>query len=274
MEAATSTVDVEAIAAEVLTSLGAGSSLVPFSSRLPGFSLDDAWRVTPLLRAAFEARGERILGRKLGFTNRYIWPQYNIYAPNWGYVTDATVRDLAATGTLALAPFCEPRIEPEIMFHLGQMPSPGMDDAEILGCIDWLAAGYEIVHSLYPGWVFTAPDTVSQNALHGALLVGPHREVAPRKDEFLAELSRFSVDLECNGITIDRGGGAAVLEGPLSTVRHLMELLAQDHHNPPLAAGEILSTGTLTKAFPVKRGDRWTATFRGIPLAPITLQFD
>ncbi len=273
MDAKPPTVDVEAIAAELLGVLGTGGSIAPFSSRIPGFSLDDAWRVLPLLRAGFEARGETVLGRKIGFTNRSIWPQYKVYAPNWGYVTDRTVRDLAATVALPLAPFSEPRIEPEIMFHLARAPLPGMDDAELLGCIDWLAAGYEIVHSLFPGWVFTAPDTTAQNALHGALLIGPRHEVAPRRADWLRELPRFTVELACNGNTIDRGGGAAVLEGPLSTVRYLLELLAKDAHNPPLAAGEILSTGTLTKAFPVKADESWTATFAGIPLAPITLRF-
>jgi len=33
-------------------------------------TLADAYRVIPLLREAFEARGETITGRKIGFTNR------------------------------------------------------------------------------------------------------------------------------------------------------------------------------------------------------------
>ena len=41
-----------------------------------------------------------------------------------------------------------------------------------------------------------------------------------------------------------RGGGALVLDSPLLALRHLIELLANDSHNPPLRAGEVISTGT------------------------------
>lgn len=56
-------------------------------------------------------------------------------------------------------------------------------------------------------------------------------------------------------------------------LRHLIELLANDLHNPPLGAGEIISTGMLTLAMPVKSGERWTTTVLGIPLEEITIRF-
>jgi 2-keto-4-pentenoate hydratase len=270
---ATPDADIKAIAGEVLGALGTGGSIAPFTTRPPGLTPSDANRVLAQLRLAFEARGETIAGRKIGFTNRGIWAQYGVEGPNWGFVTDRTLRELAATPELPLAPLSEPRIEPEIMFHLARVPVPGMDDEAVLDCIDWLAAGYEIVQSLYPDWKFAAPDTTAQNAMHGALLVGPRHAVAARRAEWLRELPRFTVALSRNDEVIDRGGGANVLEGPLSTVRYLLQCLADDPLHPPLSAGEIISTGTLTKAFPVKAGETWTATFGGIPLEPVTLCF-
>ena len=67
-------------------------------------------------------------------------------APNWGYVYDRTVHDLAKT--LSLAPYAEPKIEPEIIVGLCAVPSPGMDDAALLSCIGWVAHGFEIVQSV------------------------------------------------------------------------------------------------------------------------------
>jgi 2-oxo-3-hexenedioate decarboxylase len=87
--------NIEAIATEVLTSLSSHSQIPPFSSRPGGLSLAQAYSVTPLLRAAFEARGERITGRKIGFTNRQMWPVYGVDAPVWGYATSRTTHDLA-----------------------------------------------------------------------------------------------------------------------------------------------------------------------------------
>jgi len=45
-------------------------------------------------RALHEERlrqGWRPLGRKIGFTNRTIWPRYGVYEPIWGTVYDRTV---------------------------------------------------------------------------------------------------------------------------------------------------------------------------------------
>jgi hypothetical protein len=50
-------------------------------------------------------------------------------------------------------------------------------------------------------------------------------------------------------------------------------VLAADPVNPPLAAGEIVSTGTLTKAMPVFPGETWTAAPKGIALDAIRLGF-
>jgi 2-keto-4-pentenoate hydratase len=72
---------------------------------------------------------------------------------------------------------------------------------------------------------------------------------------------------------MQRGGGSLVLDSPLRALRHLVELLAADPHNPPLRAGEVISTGTLTLAMPVKPGERWTTTVVGIPLEEITIRF-
>ena len=83
--------DVEAIAAEAFALLGAGRQIAPFSDRYPNFGMDDAYRVAAAVRMKREARGERPVGRKIGFTNRTIWAEYNVYAPMWGHVYDRTL---------------------------------------------------------------------------------------------------------------------------------------------------------------------------------------
>jgi 2-oxo-3-hexenedioate decarboxylase len=174
---------------------------------------------------------------------------------------------------LPAAGFVEPKIEPEVMFGLAAAPSPQMDDAALLGCIEWIALGYEVVQSIYPGWKFAAADTAAANAMHGALLVGERRPVAPRRQDWLRELTDFKIELLCNGDVIDRGEAANVLDGPLRVLAYLTEMLSRDPHNPPLAPGEILSTGTLTRALDIKAGQSWTARVSGIALAPATLRF-
>jgi 2-oxo-3-hexenedioate decarboxylase len=41
---------------------------------------------------------------------------------------------------------------------------------------------------------------------------------------------------------------------------------------PPLTAGEIITTGTLTRAFPIAAGEVWTTSLGGVPLDGINLR--
>ena len=261
------------IAAEAAAAFNNGARQVqPFSARYPDLTMDDAYRITALANGMRVAKGYRPVGRKIGFTNRRIWDEYGVHAPVWGYVYDRTLRDLAAP--LPLAPYSDPKIEPEIMLGLSRAPSPGMDDTALLTCIDWVAHGYEIVQSIYPGWKFAPPDAVIVDGHHGALLIGPRHEIGAKAAEWLRTLTSFEIELFCDGKLMDKGHALNVLEGPLSTIRYLMDLLARDPDNPPLAAGEIISTGTLTRALPVKPGETWTTKLKGIALEDASLRFE
>jgi 2-oxo-3-hexenedioate decarboxylase len=263
--------DVEAFAKEVVACLSNRTQIAKFSSRPSGMTLAQAYRVTPLLRAAFEARGETITGRKIGFTNRQMWKEFGIKSPVWGYATSGTTRNLAKLSAISSSDFFEPRIEPEIMLGIGTTPTPTMSDTALVDCVEWVALGYEIVQSIFPNWKFSAADTVAANGLHGALLIGRRYAFAPRKADWLRELATFEVELFRNGKLAERGGGSLVLGSPLVALRHLIELLANDPDNPPLGAGEIVSTGTLTLAAPVRPGERWTTRVLGIPLEEISI---
>jgi 2-oxo-3-hexenedioate decarboxylase len=262
------------IAKEVLEVLGTGRQLDPFSKSYPDFGLKHAYNVTATVRAEREARGERPIGRKIGFTNRTIWAEYGVYAPIWGYVYDGTVRDLTSDPLeVSLKGLAEPRIEPEIVLGLAATPTPGMDEHALIQCVDWIAHCFEIVQSIFPNWLFQASDTVAAYGLHGRLFVGPRHPAAPRREAWTRELSRFEIELFRNGAHVDHGAAANVLDGPLFALRHLAETLAQDPQSPALATGEIVTTGTLTRAFPVAAGEEWSTKLTGIPLEGAPIRF-
>lgn len=267
-------VDLDAIAAEAVALLGSGRQIAPFSARHPNFTLDDAYRIAAKVRTLREAAGETPIGRKIGFTNRTIWAEYGVYAPMWGYVYDRTVHDLNdGGGTFSLRGLAEPRIEPEIIFRLAAAPRASMDATELLSCVDWIAHGFEIVQSIFPGWRFSAADTIAAFGLHGALLIGPRHRIAATDADWISSLSGFEIDLCRNGELADHGRAHNVLDGPLFALRHLVEVLAQDATAPPLAAGEIITTGTLTRALPVNPGEVWTARLTGIALDGASVRF-
>jgi 2-oxo-3-hexenedioate decarboxylase len=267
-------IEFQAVAAEVFGTLDTDLQIEPFSSRISCFNLDDAYRVTAAIRRMRERRGDLPVGRKIGFTNRTIWSEYNVHAPIWGYIYDRTVHNLAEIGDMfSLVGLAEPRIEPEIVFRLAVAPTPGIDEKTLLAGVDWVAHGFEVVQSIFPGWQFSAPDTVAAFGLHGALLIGPRHSIATHAEDWSRTLSSFEIDLKRDGAVVDHGRATNVLGGPVSALHHLIDLLARDQINPPLAAGEIVTTGTLTRALPVAPGQTWTTALTGVALDGICVRF-
>jgi len=274
MSATKAPLDIDAIAAEILALLGAGRQVEPFSARYQGFDLTAAYRVAADVYAQRVARGEQLVGRKIGFTNRRIWEEYGVWAPIWGHVYDTTARDLSTVEQgFSAAALAEPRIEPEIMFKMAAAPTRGMDDTAVLGCIEWVAHGFEIVQSIFPSWKFAAADTAAAYGLHGALLIGERFPVAARVEQWCRTLPAFEIDLICDGKVVDSGRSGDVLDGPVSAIRHLVEVLAGNPGQPPLIAGEIVTTGTLTRAMPIAPGQTWSTVLRGIDLPGARLRF-
>ena len=174
-----------------------------------------------------------------------------------------------------LAPFVEPRIEPEIVFGLAQAPERGMDERALVNCVGWVALGIEVVQSVFPGWRFRAPDTVAAFGLHGALYIGEAVTLTPEsRGDWYGRLRRFDIPLRRIDGLIEEGRSSNVLGGgPLSALRHLVQVLAESPGSPLLAAGEVITTGTLTNAYTVKAGETWSAVSEGLPLNGIHIAF-
>ena len=60
-------------------------------SREANVGMPAAYQSSLAVRDLRIARGEIPRGFKIGFTNRNIWPRYNVYAPIWGTVYDTTL---------------------------------------------------------------------------------------------------------------------------------------------------------------------------------------
>ncbi len=266
--------EIRDIAGEVRAAQRGAGQLAPFSSRVAGFDLPTAYAVLRELHAWRVADGDVAVGRKIGFSNPEMWSIYGVRAPVWGYLYASTVRRLPENaGEFSLAGLCEAKIEPEIAFRFRTPPRPGAGPAEMLDCLEWAAHAFEIVQSHFPGWRFEAADTVADGALHAALLLGEPQPPARLAADPVAALAGFSLQLACDGEFRETGRGANVLGSPLRALAHLAELLARQPDHPPLQAGDIVSTGTVTAAWPARPGQCWQTTLAGIALPGLSLTF-
>jgi len=265
---------ISALAGRLLDAYEGSHTLDPITASDPSFDMAAAYAVLREIHARRTASGWRAVGRKIGFTNRTIWARYGVDRPWWAHVYSHTVHHAPdGHAARAIAGFVQPRIEPEVVFGLrGPVPAAG-DARAVLDAVDWIAAGFEIVQSHFPGWRFRTPDCTAAFGLHGALIVGPETRLdATERDRLAAMLPDFEVTLQRGAVIVDRGRGRNVLDSPALALRHLAELLASQPDAPPLAAGEIITTGTLTDAWPIAAGSRWRSDYgalgvRGIELA-------
>jgi len=260
-------------ARELLAARDGAHGLATITGSDPGFTVEDGYAVADEARRLRIARGERPLGYKIGFTNRGIWARYGVFGPIWGPVWDSTVErvDNAET-SVSLAPLCEPRLEPEIMFGFSRTPAVGAGLPELFDCIEWVAHGYEIVDTHFAGWRFAAADTVADFALHGRLFVGP-RVPAARFDRqrVAAELAAIRVVLACDGRDVEEGVADIVLDGPLHALRLWVDAMAAQPQRWPIVAGDIVTTGTITDAAPLAPGQRWQTRLSDPRFAGMTL---
>ncbi len=240
-----------------------------------GLDVPTAYQRALAVRALRVARGEIPRGYKIGFTNRSIWPRYNVYAPIWGAVYSTTLQFCEEQGAIALQGICQPRIEPETVFGMRSTPPANASLQELFNSLDWIAPGFEIVQSHQKDWKFVAADAIADGSLHARLLVGkklPVRQIAANANDLCAVLAATTVRLTQDAKVMDSGAGAAVLDDPLQALLHFARELRQCPGAPDLQPGDVITTGTWTDAWPVAAGQTWAADFDA-PLPRLEVAF-
>jgi 2-oxo-3-hexenedioate decarboxylase len=268
--------DLKPIADALIAAYDTATTLPPITASAPDFSVADGYAVLHDIETRRRAQGWQAVGRKIGFTNRTIWPRYGVYQPMWAHVWTRTVH-FARDGKAALPldGLVQPRIEPEVVFKLKGPVPPTDDAAAVLASVEWMAPGFEIVQSHFPDWKFAAADCTAAFGLHGALVVGtPLAVTDTNRAALTAALPAFALTLSRGDTVIDRGVGANVLDSPALALAHLARLLANQPQSPKLAAGEIVTTGTITDAWPVAAGQVWSSDYGVLGINGLALSFE
>lgn len=259
------------LAMQLLTAFDQGQQIEPLSRAQPDISIADGYAIAAEIHRARLARGEQVAGRKIGFTNPKIWDIFNVRAPMWGWMYAASTKQIPAHGRLTLPALPECRIEPEIAFHFCKSPMAQMDDAALAACIDKVAHGFEIVWSAYPGWRFAAPDSIAAFGMHAAFHYGSPMDAGPLLADRAAALSQTTLTLTGPDCSLT-GQGTDVLGGPLLALRSLIAEISAMPDAGPIQPGEWITTGTLTDAPLVARGQTWQTRLVGSALPGIEVQ--
>ena len=235
------------IAARLTKARADRAPISSLSAELDGFSLGAAYEVQRLLRL----ESGQLSGWKLGVTSRAKQAQVGVHEPVRGHLAAADALDLGEP--LVVSDHIQPRCEPEIVFIMGaDLSGPSVTSSAVLAATASVAVGIEVLDSRYTDYKFTMPDVVADNTSAGRYLVGSAVPAAG------LDLRLLGVVLEHNGDVVATAAGAAALGHPAAAVAWLVRSLAGE--NEGLRAGDIVLSGGLTAAVPVRAGDVVTVT--------------
>jgi 2-keto-4-pentenoate hydratase len=234
--------DVSELAARLAKAVAGRTAIPPLSDDLPGLDAAAGYAV----QAAAREQAGPLAGWKLGVTSRVKQAQVGVHEPVRGFLASANALDLGEP--LVTGELIQPRAEPEIVFIMGRdLSGPSVTAADVLAATSGVAAGIEILDSRFLDYRFTLPDVIADNTSAGRFIIG-----APVPPDGI-DLRLAGVVLEHNGDVVATAAGAAALGHPAASVAWLVRSLAAEGEG--LAAGQVILSGGLTAAVPVRAGD-------------------
>jgi len=300
-------IDIQGLALELTAAYAGCRALATPPSSRDGLDLPTAYAVERELVRMRRAAGRQSVGVKVGYANKALWRALKLETLVWAHMYDDTVRYAHGNAAaLSLARMISPRIEPEIVFKMKAPLGAGITEAAAaLEAVEWLALGFEIIDCPYADWKYQPADFVAAYGLHVALIVGePHPVTAANISELVEQLPTFKVRLSRDGIgeraaaseprersaPAERrareragesegrspsdeieGSGRNSLRSPALCLAELASAMAKQEGAEPLAAGDLVSSGTLTDSTPIQPGATWTASVEGIALSTLAL---
>lgn len=234
----------------------------PFTDADPGLGMADGYAIAQQLTSMLVADGDTVIGYKVGLTSKPMQQMIGVDSPDHGPVLGSTV--YASGDTICLRNFLQPRIEAEIAFVLGTgLHGPGVTVLQARRAIAGMVASVEIVDSRFADWRIKLADTVADLASNGAVAVSSRMVSLDGLDPRL-----IGMVLTRSGELADTGAGAAALGDPVAVVAWLANTLGE--MGSGLEAGQLIMTGALHAAVPMRAGDVFRAEFDR--LGPVTVR--
>jgi 2-oxo-3-hexenedioate decarboxylase len=208
-------------------------------------TLDEAYQVQHHGIARRIARGDTIVGVKLGFTSKAKAVQMGVSDVIAGHITeDLRIED---GGTLDLSRLIHPRIEPEVAFRLGAEIDPHDPLDDPLAARVEVAPALEVIDSRYRDFRFSLTDVVADNTSAAGFAVGSWCPLSS-----VGGIENLGVVLEVDGVVVETGSTAAILGDPRRALGAVKRMAAR--FGFALPAGTVVLAGAATAAVPVPSG--------------------
>lgn len=219
----------------------------------PDLTIDDAYAIQAEWLKLKLARGEQLVGHKIGLTSRAMQAAMNIDTPDSGFLTDRMVFE--PDRELPAGDFCDPKLEIELAFVLAtDLAGSDLSTDDVLDATEYVVPAVELIAARSfrrdpdTGRTRTVVDTIADNAADAGIICGGER-VGPRD----VDLRWVGALGSRNGVIEETGIAAGVLGHPAEGI----VWLARRYHQQGLTleAGQTILAGSFTRPIDIRPGD-------------------
>lgn len=226
----------------------------------PQMTLDDGYAVQRALMELKLARGEKIIGYKMGLTSKEKLRQmeYNnmkLTSPIWGVLTDTTL--VPDGGKILAKNLIHPKAEPEIAFKLKTDLKGDVSLEEALAACEGIYAAVEILDSRFLNFEFLPPDVIADNC-SAALFSISKNPIKPTQ----TDIADVKMEMSLNGKVVQSGSSKSIYGHPLASLAELSCLMAKEGEFIP--KGSVVMSGAATSAVAIAVGDKIDVTVEGV----------
>lgn len=195
-----------------------------------------------------KARGERVIGYKIGCASRVIQAQLGIDEPIVGRLFDTGC--YRAGSRLSHARFANLAVEGELAIRLSrELPGRPLSNEDYAGAIESVFPVIELHHYVLPAEGGSAAALVVSNAMHAGLVLAEQHRPCPAQVSTVRDLS-----ILFDGRVVGKSTEPWTMDGPAATLRWLSAHLAGWGEH--LVPGLVILTGSVLPLFPVIPGTR------------------
>jgi 2-oxo-3-hexenedioate decarboxylase len=229
----------------------------------PDITWDEALDVQWEIRRRKEARGNKIVGLKMGLTSMAKMRQMGVETPCYGFLADYFSCPDGAE--IKISELIHPKVEAEVAFVTKkELSGPGCHIGDVLSATDFIVPAVEIIDSRYKDFKFDLKSVIADNSSSSRFVTGGR--MLPVED---LDLKTIGVVMEINGEVVELGAGAAILGHPAASIAMLANMLAE--RGEVIPAGTFIMAGAITPAIAVKAGDNVSVRYQD--LGTVTMRF-
>lgn len=218
-------------------------------------SLDEAYPIQLGLIARRCAReGQKRVGWKVGLTAPAMQEQFGFREPVFGCLLESG--KVRSGHVFRHADIMGPGFENELCIEITRDIAPGASFADVAASVGAIHPALEIVETR-GDFAAQIALAMADNAQQYAFVIGEARHGADP-----ASIAQMTARARVNGTEIGSGKGEAVLGHPFNSLIWLAGKLAQ--FGERLSAGDYVMSGSFTRQFPARAGDKIETEFEGL----------